>query len=219
MSALACILRQLEIRRLGEIGMSPVDLDKLARQLTTAQIRQLAQIVESAPELARLKARREEILASIAHVEADIANITNAAPKPSTLSETAKQSRPRRVGRPSRDVGMDSPVSEAPASIQVPEASLKSDAPTDDSATTAQLPVRENGEMNTEAAAADDGAMTHAPAVDSTTPAQPSAPEGPGVTAKMETVADGPVAVAPCRPADDPATSEQPSVAEDAATI
>ena len=198
--------------------MSPVDLDKLARQLTSAQIRQLAQIVEAAPELARLKARREEILASIARVEADIANITNAAPKPSTLSETTKQSHPRRVGRPSRDVGTDSPVSVAPVSVQVPE--TKGDAPTDDSTKTTQLPVPESAEMIAKTEAAD-GTVDAAPCVpadDSTTTAQPSAPKGPEVTAKMETVADGPVAAAPCGPADDPATSEQPSASEDAAT-
>jgi len=71
--------------------MPKVDLAKLARQLTTAQIRQLGQIVDSAPELVRLKARREEILASIERVEDEIAKVIDSASKPPKPRETAKQ--------------------------------------------------------------------------------------------------------------------------------
>ena len=201
--------------------MPNIDLEKLARELTSAQIRQLAQIVESAPELARLKARREEILASIKRVEGEIAKIVDSASEPSKTIKAAKQGNPRRIHRPSPDADAERPESEAPASIPIPEPSPKGDAPTDDSATTTQLPALEKAEMIAETEAAGEGTMVAAPRAtvdDPATEAQPSAPDLEA-TAKMETVADGPVPGVPCGSTDISATAKQPSVPEETATI
>jgi len=189
-----------------------VDIEALARQLTTAQIRQLAQLVESAPELARLKARREEILAGIADVKADIANITNVAPPRAPKPEKAVKSRSR-----ARHSSNAATVDKLPADVDA-----RRELPSELKCIGAPI-------CSVDAAAAPEGAMPqpsaldHAPDTcsqsgeptdDSTKSTQLPVPNDAGMVVEAETASDGAADAAPGVPVDD---SAQPSIPENAA--